>query len=109
MLPSEARLESVVAENEHILQLLFQTDPQTVTQEGDQDVGLDTSLDLVKDGSQVQLGFESAEHNAILPAIIASEKRLGRYIRHLFCCVTSSKSTNPKLLCTFRVKLRKMS
>jgi hypothetical protein len=40
---------------------LLQTDPETVTQESNQDVGFDTSLNPVKDGPQIQLAFKSAE------------------------------------------------
>ena len=43
-------------------QLLLQANPQTITQEGNQDVGFYTSLDPVKDRPQVQLAFEGAEH-----------------------------------------------
>jgi hypothetical protein len=40
---------------------LLQTDPQAVTQESNQDVSFDTSLNPVKDGPQIQLAFEGAE------------------------------------------------
>jgi hypothetical protein len=42
-------------------QLLVQADPETVTQESNQDVGFDTSLNPVKDWPQIQLAFERAE------------------------------------------------
>jgi hypothetical protein len=42
-------------------QFLLQTDPETVTQESNQDVGFDPSRNPVKDGPQIQLAFERAE------------------------------------------------
>ena len=58
-------------------QLLLQTNPETVTEEGNQDMGFNAALDPVKDGSQVQFAFECAENgfnlgelNVLLPELL---------------------------------------
>jgi hypothetical protein len=43
-------------------QLLLQADPETVAEEGDQDVGFNPSLESVKNRPQAQLAFECAKH-----------------------------------------------
>jgi hypothetical protein len=43
-------------------QLLLQADPETVAEEGHQDVGFNPSLKPVKDRPQAQLAFECAKH-----------------------------------------------
>jgi hypothetical protein len=40
---------------------LLQKDPETVSQESNQDVGFDASLNPVKDRPQILLAFEGAE------------------------------------------------
>ena len=44
-------------------QLLLQADPETVAEEGDQDVGFNPLLKPVKDRPQAQLAFECAKHS----------------------------------------------